>query len=342
MKTKRIFLATAIAGAMLAAAPSQAAPCIDGDGTVSTENTATILQAEGKYAFPTSAPKALVVFAHGYRNTSDSWVDHLVVAARDHQAVAVAMDYTGTGPGPSYRGMPLAAGAADTIKAAQYFSQTCNLDRVYLLGVSMGGAVSGLAVAEGPVGLFDHWIDVEGMVNITETYAEATAAAPSGEYVAGARDDIREETSGGSPVELARRTIVARTGDIAASGVDGVTVVHAVADGLVPYDQSLELVAALRAQMVPTTFFTIARRSSSETAATANGRSYNDEEDTTVPSYIPGSRPYINDFSGHAWEGSPTHSVMRTALGALWGLVDGGPYPTGSTVVYDGDTRIGN
>lgn len=338
-RTKRILMATAVAGAMLAAVPSQASVCTD--ATVTVRSTSSVGLAEGKYAFPTAAPKALVVFAHGYRNRSDSWADHLITAARDHQVVAVAMDYTGTGPAPDNRGMPLTAGALDTIKAAQHFSQTCGLDDVYLLGVSMGGAVSGLAVAEGPEGLFDYWVDVEGMVNIAETYAEATAAAPTSAYVAGARDDIFAETYGGSSAELTRRTVVARTPDIAASGVKGVTVVHAVGDGLVPYDQSVELVTGLRAQLVPTTFFTVVRRSSSDTAANANGRDYDDREDTTVPSYIPGSRAYVNDFSGHGWEGSPTHTVIKTAFDALWGMVDAGAYPAGETVVVDRDARLG-
>lgn len=342
-RTKSLAIAAALLAALAVQAPSSALPagCVDADASVDVVGTAGLGLASGKYALPTSAPKALVVFAHGYRNRSDSWVDHLLTAARDHQVVAVAMDYTGTGPAPDNRGMPLIAGAQDTAAAAQHFSSACGLDDVFLFGVSMGGAVSGLALAEGPSGLFDYWVDVEGMNNITETYLEATAATPSSDYVRGAAEDIRAETSGGSPSELARRSVVTRAADIAASGLKGAVVVHAVGDGLVPYDQSVELVAALRSQAMTTDFFTVVRRSSSDTSGNTNGRIYNDFEDTTGPSYIPGSRPYFNELSGHGWEGSPTHTVIRTGFDRLWALVDG-QAPVGLTVVLDKDEKLGS
>ncbi|HEV2685293.1 MAG TPA: hypothetical protein VGW79_01510, partial [Actinomycetota bacterium] len=69
---------------------------------------------QGHYALPkTHHPKTLVVMFHGYGNTSNSWVCHLLDAAENHDAVAVAMDYRGTGLAADHRGWFVKEGAED-------------------------------------------------------------------------------------------------------------------------------------------------------------------------------------------------------------------------------------
>lgn len=86
-----------------------------------------------------------------------------------------------------------------------------------LFGVSMGGAISGVALPEAP-GLSDHWFAIEPVGSTFETYLERTA--------------FWRALSGALEVE-------------------DVTIVHALYDGLVPYDESRELQAALRAHDLP-------------------------------------------------------------------------------------------
>jgi Prolyl oligopeptidase family len=274
----------------------------------------------GRYAVPRHAPIGLAVFAHGYRNSSASWVHHLTDAA-DHGLVAVAVDYRGLGPAPDYRGWPAQAGAEDLVTAARYFLRRCaDLNEVVLLGVSMGGNMSGLAVAadakraDGRTPLWDYWIDTEGVTNWVETWAEATATAPGSAFSAAAEQDIEAE-AGGTPVTAPdayrSRDVLARVPDIAASGVKGVIAIHSVEDGLVPNDQTQETTTALRAAGVPTDVYNVLRRT--------DARDPGHEQTTLLSDAGFGDQ---DPFSGHAWEGSSTHIVMTTSMSALFALFD--------------------
>lgn len=286
-------------------------------------------RATGHYALPSKRPTGLVVFAHGYGHTSFSWKEHLKNAAR-RRLVAVAMDYRGITISPDAnndglpesRGWNAMTGARDSIAAARYFDARCpSVKRVGIMGVSMGGNISGLAVALSK-GLFDYWVDVEGAVNMTETYLEARAAAGANETAKNAYADIEAETGGPieeDPEPYLERTVVARVDDIKASGLAGVVVVHAIDDGLVPYNQSRELAALLKAENIPTDFYTVSRRSPES------------ERETTLSGHVVGRLDpnYTSPLAGHASEKSQTHIVMVTAFERLWSLMRGrapGPY----------------
>src|SRR5437016_2008422 len=111
----------------------------------------------GLYSLPARRPKALIAFAHGYQQTAaGAWATHLEQAAQ-HGYIAFA---------PDYPGWQVNEGAAELANAARFFLTQCKtVHEVVLLGVSMGGNSSGLALAAqqtkphgGP--LFDYWIDV--------------------------------------------------------------------------------------------------------------------------------------------------------------------------------------
>lgn len=292
--------------------------------------------ADGLYAVPRSRPDTLVVYAHGYGHSSQSWRDHLADTVTRTGAAAVAMDYRGTtfvgdddGDGvPSTRGWRVAEGAEDSIAAALAFEERCRIDTVVLMGVSMGGNAAGLAVAEAPDGhdggpLFDWWVQVEGASNVIETYQGARVLAPANAFAANAAEDI-EEAMGGTfeqvPDVYADRTVVNRVDDILASGVRGAFVVHALEDGLVPYDQARELVALLRDAGIRTDMITV------------GSRDQQSEAGTTITGYAGLDSP----LTGHASERSTTHLVMRTSFDLVDRLVASTLEPSDSEAVVDG------
>jgi len=283
--------------------------------------------ATGHYALPDEAPEALVVFAHGYGHSSYSWINHMQRTARDLGAIAVGMDYRGlkfvgdeNKDGlPDTRGWNAMKGAEDLKAAAEYFESACKtVKRIVLLGVSMGGNMSGLALAlsrqtaDNP--LFDHWIDVEGAVNVIETYAGARMLAPVNGFAKNAQQDIEAEMGGPieeDPQPYRERAVVTRIDDIKASGVKGVTVIHGVDDGLVPYNQGREMASLLLQAGIPTDMFTVGRRSKQS------------EKETTASGYIgdplfgAAGQKYTSPFAGHASEKSTTHIIMVTAFERL-------------------------
>src|SRR5439155_21534488 len=148
-----------------------------------------------------------------------------------------------------------------------------SIKTVIAYGVSMGGNASGLALAgTTKQHLFAWWFDVEGATNVIETYVEARAVALSGTtFAKDAQADIEDEMGG--PIEqhadrYMKGDVVARSADVVASGIKGVVMCHGVGDGLVPYDQSREMAAALRANGVPVDFTSFATRSSRSEAGT--------------------------------------------------------------------------
>ncbi len=292
--------------------------------------------ATGHTALPPAMPTNLVVYAHGYGHTTFSWVEHMRESAR-HGLVAVGMNYRGLEiiPDdddednlPTSRGWNAMAGARDLIAAAQYYERICpSIETITIFGVSMGGNMSGLAVAiAGEEGLmksspadeplFDYWWDVEGAVNLIETYTEARAAGALTETARMAQEDIEAETGGtfeSDPGAYQERTVVARGSDLAAANLDGVVVIHAVNDGLVPFNQSVEMVSLLAAQRIEYDYFVVTLRDSDS------------EKETTVTGYVTDQvdPDFVFPVPGHASEKSETHIVMQLAFERLWALVEG-------------------
>lgn len=316
--------------ALLAAAPAAARQRLRCHDRVDEAHPFTITvegePATGHYALPQGRPTGLVTFAHGYGHTSASWVEHAKWAAEELGVVALAMDYRGTeiiprpGDVPTSRGWRVAEGAADTIAAAQRFQSDCRIaGTITNFGVSMGGNTSGLIAAagatraDGDTPLFDWWVDVEGATNVAETYLQARVLAPVNATAANAVVDIEAEMGG--PIEevpevYARRSVVTRADDIAASRVRGVVLVHAVDDGLVGHNQSREMVEALRMVDVPTEMYTVSFRDEDS------------ERDTSATGHLAGrvDPAYTSPLAGHASERSTTHVVMETALARLVAL----------------------
>jgi hypothetical protein len=244
------------------------------------------------------------------------------------------------GVGPQTYGWRVAEGADFSVAAARVFDAACGPRAIVMYGVSMGGNTAGLAVAgrakrsDGKRPLFDYLFDIEGVMNVTETYLEATATQ---NY---AQAEIEEEMGGSlpqAPAAYQQRTVVTRVPDIAAGGVKGVVIVQAVDDGLVPYDQTREFAAALAAAGVPVDVFTVATRGKIDTAKpnplnlTNNpGCSSRDECQTTLDGSFTGQIPgFVSPFAGHGWEGSNTQVVITTGFDQLAALLNDDQRPRG-------------
>jgi hypothetical protein len=297
----------------------------------------------GFYAVPRTRAKGIVVFAHGYGHTAYSWVEHVKRVARRDGVIAIAMNYHGQrdiAPAkgeslPSSRGWRVSEGAQDSIAAAKLFDRRCRTGGVNTIyGVSMGGNTSGLVAAAQSKDahgkpLFDYWFAVEPAVNVSETWTEATLVAQSGNtYASNAAADIEQET-GGTPAEVPdayrERTVVARIPDIAAAGLKGVVVVHGLDDGLVPYNQSRELVAGLRAAGVVVDDTTIGSRGDADAGTTLSGN-------------VLGQLDQTSPFAGHGSEVSTTQLVIATGFAALDALYRRGEAPTCRESFRDGDS----
>lgn len=300
--------------------------------------TSSVGLASGRFALPDNpAPTQLVVFFHGHGNDSCSFRRHLQkITARG--AVAVSMDYTGQREEPVENyGWFVRAGAADSIAAAQYFlKQYPSITQVFAMGISMGANMSGFAMASADAvradgsPLFDYWVAVEGVHNLTEEYLIARAIAPVNDGGALAVQEIEEE-NGGALEEVPERyqeiTNVARVQDM--TGLKGVVLVHAIDDGLVPYGQSQEMFLALNAVEVPAHLYTVLLNGGAESGTTATGIPLG-------PVFGGAGMTYESPLAGHGWEGSDTHLVIGTGFTQLFALMDGGSVSAAALTLVTG------
>jgi hypothetical protein len=289
----------------------------------------------GYYATPAGQPVGLVVFFHGYGHTAKEWADtHLERVAQRHHVIALAMDYPvpdGVAH-PEYYTWQVAEGAEASNTVAQALNQQCaGLDTVVSYGVSMGGNASGLALATAPEGFYDWWFDIEGANNVVETYQEARAVAVSGNGTAvGAVRGIELEMGGtfeAKSDEYFAHANVHRVKDIVGSGIQGVVMVHALDDGLVPYNQSREMQAALLAYGTPVQFWTVGTCTSVC------------DDDTTIDGYA-SDVPHDNVLAGHSGELDYFSLVGNTGFERLDALFAGIAPTDSGEFVRDGDTGV--
>ncbi|MFT5574779.1 MAG: hypothetical protein ACI89D_000290 [Bermanella sp.] len=277
-------------------------------------------------------PTRLVVFAHGNGHfVRGSWLPHMrreLQLAQFYQNTPGSVAFVAT----DYRdnlGFPVLRGAHDTIAATlRALKQFPSIETVYLFGVSMGGAVSGTAIAESvilPTGeskftadgspLFNYWINVEGVSQLAETYGEAAAAAQISEFAAAARDGI-ERDAGGTPPECPlayqRRSPAYHAATMKLGGIRAATVVHAINDGLVPHNQGRVMASALTTAAIPTQFFTIVGVYRGQDPGTTG----------TETLQAGDADPYLN-LAGHGSEAQAFHPVMRVAFENLRKMLDG-------------------
>ncbi|MDX1612241.1 MAG: hypothetical protein R3185_07720 [Candidatus Thermoplasmatota archaeon] len=315
------------------------APCMSPSTTVAMEKLVLTYPDEevhGCIASPAddaTSVETLVVFAHGLGwSVQAGWLGHMAeVVDRAPGTAVVATNYRDN------FGFPVLAGAEDTVRATQIaLDRFPDVERTILLGVSMGGAVSGTAIHIAPSmndgeGLYDTWFDLEGVSNLFETYTEARAVGLGIPFAADVADAI-ERDAGGTPAEAPSayhlRSPALNAQAMADAGLQEVVVVHGVNDGLVPYNQGHEMAKAAAAAGLPVEVHTITRTEEGQTAGTTpTGHALSPEDDP--------NEQYLH-LAGHASEGDRGHPVMDVGLERLISLLDGEAVQTGYTgAVHD-------
>ncbi|MBT8249919.1 MAG: cadherin-like domain-containing protein [Acidimicrobiia bacterium] len=286
-------------------------------------------RAFGIFAAPETTPTALVVIGHGAWHSAESWRDHIIGLTGEYNTLTVAMEYRGLeringhlGDDPAHpeaNNWPEKKGGEDLIAAAKLFKAECGIDTVILAGVSMGVSISGYAVSHldpADQGLFDYWVTSEGVHSMLETYQAASAAGSE------AADWIEAETGCAyDPVTChepyAERTNIMQTAAIEAAGLKRVVYLHAVADGLVPYNQSRQMSGALQ---VPFEFYTL-----TSAGEGSDGTSWTD--------YLSeGDGP----LAGHASERDPDSLLTRATFERIGAIATGDLADCGEYHVEEG------
>ncbi len=259
-------------------------------------------------------PTKLVVFAHGLgHDVFASWTQYVVRTVRPDVAV-VTTNYRDNSH------FPILRGAHDTIAGTLLaLERFPSVETVYLLGISMGGGVSGTAISESVhvtedgSSLYNYWVALEPFTNMIEGYAEASVALP--EIAA-----YMEEETGGNPSThpdaYQRMSPALRAQDMAAAGLRAAVVIHGFNDGLVAYNMGREMWSALVANAVPTQFFNVLRTEEGQGTGTdgtgliANAIGIGDPNDSI-------------GFAGHADEADAPHPIMRVGFEQLELLLNG-------------------
>ncbi len=264
---------------------------------------------------PGSQPSRLVVFCHGLGHTVEASWYQAVLNFADADTAVVTTNYRDN------LQLPVLRAAHDTIAATLQAKQRFpSVQTVYLLGVSFGSAVSGTAIAEAAHlsangdGLYDYWVNVEGLTNLAEAWAEGTAVVP--EFAA-----YIEEESGGTPLtvpdEYRRRSPALRADEMAALGLRAAAVVHDINDGLVVYNQAWEMAAALLAAGVPVQLFSVLRVAEGQSPGTTGTGAIAGIFGLDDPNAMIG-------LAGHGSEADYEHPVIRTGFEQLRLMLDGG------------------
>lgn len=195
--------------------------------------------AAGLVALPSSAPRVLVVLCHGYGGAASGWRATMEDFASRGWA-SVAMDYRGAS-----KAWKVTAGYEDTIAATlDLQARFPSIERTIVWGVSMGGEVSGLAVANAPLGTFDYWVASAGVQNLTLLHQRFYPLRP-----------FIEAETGGTPTEVPERYLELSPPEhasrIAQQGLVRVFVDHAKMDPIVEGRHSTEIAVALAEELVP-------------------------------------------------------------------------------------------
>jgi hypothetical protein len=222
----------------------------------------------------------LLVFCHGHGDSgaADGMYIEPVVAADG--AAAVAMDNRG-GAG----GWNVTTGSQDTVAATEAAKRLYpGIRETVLWGWSMGGITSGMAIAYGPPGLYDYWLDSFG------------AMQDAGAWLLedhGGVGQVAADAGGCTPLQCPLNYL-ARTPPLLASRMRlrGAIFVHGVGDTTVPFEQSLEMQLAAQLHGIPTSFYTV----------------------------LAGTRPGggVAGLAGHGW-GATAYVAMQVATRVLAG-----------------------
>lgn len=275
-------------------------------------------------------PQSLVVFCHGHHETKDVFLVHmqaLRAADASGSVLMTASDYRDD------QGFPILRGAQDTLAMIQYLRNLYpSLQRILLLGVSMGGGVCGTAASEaGRVGepSIAALFLLEAVTQLQQTYLEAqtaaallalidpTVAQSLAQVVTEIDRDIAAipEPGGNRAAAFVRRSPAQNGNALQAAGILGGVVVQGVFDGTVPDNQSLTMANTFHAVGIPA----VTVQALLGSPGTASG-------DTLLSDL--GLASLLDPFLfftlvGHGFSGDPSHPVIYQGMCRLQGLLAG-------------------
>jgi hypothetical protein len=295
--------------------------------------------ATGLYALPIGPARGIVVIGHGHTGNAHDEASLVQQIASSDQVIALAMDYRGTNPTTRF-GWRVIEGAQDSIAAAMLFDQACPGSAAFtnvVLGISMGGNMSGIAVSSGArrhdgAPLYDYWFDVAGVTNVPQIYADAQAISvvpdtPLSSTGATAMAEMQQEFGGSplsNPLAYLANSPVLRTAGMKTSGIKGVVISHGVIDGEVTSDMSDQMALALAASGIPVNLYT----SVFKAPGTSSGLTF----DGYLGAVVPG---YSSALAGHV-----SQVVLQSSLDKLHDIYVGGFPPNGTSVTLV-DGRLG-
>ncbi|MGY2011169.1 alpha/beta hydrolase family protein [Nocardia gipuzkoensis] len=248
-----------VMGTLVAPRVSADAPCVPGVAVRPVSLTVDGETATGRVYEPyrcaqgDAAAQALVVAVHGHDGSSADFAGYLDSIARRTATPILSMDLRSDGSVWRTGEWNLRAGWRDIVAAtAWYRDANPSIARTVLWGWSQGGITSGLAVAHGPRGMFDYWVDNYGPADDFTMWLGAVAVDP-------ALPAQIERDAGGCPPTVCPLAYVERSPALLAERMDlrRAFLVHGTADDVVPYATSIEMRAGLRAAGRPTSMYTV-------------------------------------------------------------------------------------
>ncbi|WP_280294854.1 alpha/beta hydrolase family protein [Nocardia abscessus] len=248
-----------VMGTLVAPRVSADTPCVPGVAVRPVSLTVDGETATGRVYEPyrcaqgDATAQALVVAVHGHDGSSADFAGYLDSIARRTATPILAMDLRSDGSVWRTGEWNLWAGWRDIVAAtAWYRDANPSIARTVLWGWSQGGITSGLAVAHGPRGMFDYWVDNYGPADDFTMWLGAVAVDP-------ALPAQIERDAGGCPPTVCPLAYAERSPALLAERMDlrRAFLVHGTADDVVPYATSIEMRAGLRAAGRPTSMYTV-------------------------------------------------------------------------------------
>ncbi|WP_107655222.1 alpha/beta hydrolase family protein [Nocardia suismassiliense] len=199
------------------------------------------------------APRTLIVAVHGYSETAASYPDVMSGIARRTGAALLTLDQRAENSVWKPGEFNPWAGWQDAVTITQqYKTEHPSIGKTVLWGWSQGGMTAGLAVANGPPGLFDYWVDAFAPTNIVDYWNLTSAFFPA------QRAQIERDAGGCTPQVCPQaytdRSLVALAPKIDA---ERTFLIHGIFDVDVPYQHSVDLKNALIAAGKPYSMYTV-------------------------------------------------------------------------------------
>ncbi|WP_228000817.1 alpha/beta hydrolase family protein [Nocardia australiensis] len=195
----------------------------------------------------------MVTAVHGHDGSSADYAGYLTAIAQRTATPIVSMDLRSATSSWKTGEWNLWAGWQDIVAATQlYKDEHRSISRTVLWGWSQGGTMSGLAVAHGPRGLFDFWVDNYGPADDFTMWAASAGVDPK-------LPAQIEHDAGGCPPVSCPQAYAERSPVLLAArmGMKRAFLIHGTSDGVVPYAASVEMRAGLLAAGKPTSMYTI-------------------------------------------------------------------------------------